>query len=340
MTDPVRRISLGLQGGGSHGAFTWGVLDRILDERGLEIAAVSGTSAGAMNAAALKAGMIADGRAGAKAALAALWSQIEAASETAPDWAQPGVDMFNAWTRAFWSLFPFSPAGIMGQVWSPYSSGLAWENPLAPVVRGFDFSNICAAGGPQIFISATNVRSGRIRVFRNEEITPDVILASACLPTLFQAVEIDGDSYWDGGYAGNPALFPMFAPDLPDDIVVVSINPLRREEVPETPIAIQDRINEISFNASLMRELRAIAFVKRLIADGSVKRGAMKDVLLHIVSDDALMLGLGADSKLLPNPRLISRLREAGFAAADLFLAQHGDKIGRESSVDASTLIG
>lgn len=336
----MKRISLGLQGGGSHGAFTWGVLDRLLEDEGLEIAAVSGTSAGAMNAAALKAGMIAGGRQGAKDALAELWSSVEALAETGPEWAQPGMDVFGAWSRAFMSLFPFSPAGIMGQLWSPYSSGSLWENPLTPVVRGFDFTRVCASEGPEIFISATNVRTGKIRVFGKGEITPEVILASACLPTMFQAVEIEGESYWDGGYAGNPALFPMFRPDLPDDVIVVSLNPLRREEVPETPVAIQDRINEISFNASLLRELRAIAFVKRLIADGSVKKGRMKDVLLHMIADDALMLGLGADSKLLPNPRLITRLREAGHAAADLFLARNSDRIGVESSVDMLSLVG
>jgi NTE family protein len=338
------RINLALQGGGAHGAFTWGVLDRLLEDDGIEIAAISGTSAGALNGAALKAGMISGGREGAKASLDRLWAEVGSTGDLRMgDWMAP---MISAFATTMQTFFPFSPQGIAAQLYSPYLFGALWRNPLDGIVRRFDFSQVCASDGPQLFVSATNVRTGKIRVFQGEEITPEALLASACLPTVFQAVELPDpatgqtEAYWDGGYAGNPALFPLFTADLPDDILIVSINPLRREEVPETPIAIQERINEISFNASLLRELRAIWFVKRLIKDGSLKRGSMKDVLIHLIADDPLMTGLGANSKLQPTPRLLADLKAAGRRAAKGFLDAHRDKIGRESSTDLPGLFG
>ena len=201
-------------------------------------------------------------------------------------------------------------------------------------MRQFHYDAVCADNGPAFFVCATNVRTGKVRVFSGHEITTDAILASACLPTLFQAVEIDGEAYWDGGYTGNPALFPLFDPSLPDDIVIVNINPLERAEIPRDAPAILNRINEISFNSSLLRELRAISFVKRLIAQGQVRPGTMKDVKVHMIADDALMTELGVASKMVPSPAVILALKEAGRQAADSFLQQHRDKLGRESSVD------
>jgi NTE family protein len=165
-------------------------------------------------------------------------------------------------------------------------------------------------------------------------VTTEVILASACLPTIFQAVEIDGEAYWDGGYTGNPALYPLFAPGLPDDIVIVNINPLERPGVPRSPQEIQNRINEIGFNTSLLRELRAISFVKRLIAQGGIPRGAMKDVAVHMIADDELMSSLSVATKVVPSPIVLRALRDAGRAAADRFLADHGADLGRGGTVD------
>jgi NTE family protein len=229
---------------------------------------------------------------------------------------------------------PVSPQGIAAQLYSPYALGGAWENPLDPVVRDLDFSQVCKTASPRLFVSATNVRTGKIKVFEAEAITPEVLLASACLPTVFQAVEIDGEAYWDGGYSGNPALFPLYEPELPDDILVVSINPMRRDELPDSPLEIQNRINEISFNASLLGELRAINFVRRLIAEGRMERGRMKDVRVHMIADDGLMNALSATSKLAPSPQLLAKMKAAGRVAADRFLAECGDKIGRVASVD------
>jgi NTE family protein len=331
----MRRVNLALQGGGAHGAFTWGVLDRLLEEEDLEIAGISGTSAGALNGAALKAGLLAGGRVAAQKRLARLWDQVgEIGDFRMMPWLQPWLPAFRFWQGAAEAFLPYSPQGLAAQLYSPYSFGDSWENPLDPVVRDLDFTRVCADGGPRLFISATNVRTGKIKVFKGNEISPEALMASACVPTVFKAVEIGGEAYWDGGYAGNPALFPLYEPDLPDDILVVSINPARRDEVPDTPLEIQNRINEISFNASLLGELRAINFVRRLIAEGRMEKGAMKEVNLHIIADDVLMNDLSATSKLAPTPRLIDRLKSAGRAAAEGFLKKDGQKIGREQTVD------
>ncbi|MFN3575599.1 MAG: patatin-like phospholipase family protein [Tabrizicola sp.] len=337
----MRRVSLALQGGGAHGAFTWGVLDRLLEEEELEIAGISGTSAGALNGAALKAGLIAGGREAARRRLDRLWTQVgEIGDFRMLPWIAPFLPAIRFWQTASAAVLPFSPQGIAAQLYSPYVFGPNWTNPLEPAVRDLDFTQVCATAGPKLFISATNVRTGRIRVFSGQGISPEALLASACLPSVFQTVEIGGEAYWDGGYSGNPALFPLYEPDLPDDIIVVSINPMRREDVPETPQDIQNRINEISFNASLLGELRAIRFVRRLIEEGRMERGRMKAVNIHLIADDALMNTLSVDSKLAPTPRLLARLREAGRDAADRFLTEGGPRIGVEGSADLTGLLG
>ncbi len=334
-------VSLALQGGGAHGAFTWGVLDRLLEDDGPEIAALSGTSAGALNAAALKAGMVAGGRAAARKRLAAMWEQIgDIGDFRALAWMQPFLPALRFWQEAADQFLPVSPQGILAQVWSPYMQGTSYENPLMPVVCDLDFTQVCNHAGPALFVGATNVRSGKVHVFSGQKITAQALLASACLPSAFQAVEIDGEAYWDGGFTGNPSLWPLYAPELPDDIVIVQVNPLHRAEIPETPLEIQNRVNEISFNASLMGELRAIAFVKRLIAEGRIARGQMKDLRLHMIADDALMNDLSASSKLQPSANLIRRLSEAGRRAADRFLDAERHRLGREPTVDLRALFG
>lgn len=336
-----RRINLALQGGGAHGAFTWGVLDRLLEEPDIEIAGISGTSAGALNGAALKAGLIENGAEGAKANLDWLWSQVSLVGDMrladwmSALWPNPGLV-----SQVIENSFPFSMADAMTRIVSPYAYGPFYRNPLERVVRQFRYDEVCADAGPALFISATNVRTGKIRVFRGLEITTDVILASACLPTIFQAVEFvdprtgEMEAYWDGGYSGNPALFPLFDRALPDDIVIININPLMREEMPRSPSEILNRINEISFNSSLLRELRAINFVKRLLDEGSLDAGAMKDVLIHMIADDALMTELSVATKLVPTPGVLSKLKAAGRQAASGFLEEHRDALNTRSSVD------
>ena len=337
----MRRVNLALQGGGAHGAFTWGVLDRLLEEDDLEIAGISGTSAGALNGAALKAGMMVGGRAGARNRLDRLWDQVGAVGDLRMmPWLQAFLPAFRLWQDAAEAIFPVSPQGIAAQLYSPYAWGDGWQNPLEPVVRDLDFSHVCAEAGPRLFVSATNVRTGKIKVFAGADITAEALMASSCVPTVFQAVEIGGEAYWDGGYAGNPALFPLYEPDLPDDILVVQVNPLRRDEVPETPLEIQNRINEISFNASLLGELRAINFVRRLIADGRMEPGRMKDVRVHMIADDGLMNRLSATSKLTPSASFLAELKAAGRVAAERFLAGEGAKIGQHASLDLPAMLG
>lgn len=341
----VKRINLALQGGGAHGAFTWGVLDRLLADPGIEIAAISGTSAGALNGAALKAGMALDGRDGARVALRRLWDRIGGVGDLrANAWMIPALPAWQALSDQIDDLIPISPAEWATRLFSPYVYGPWYRNPLAEIVGQLNLGHSADGPGPALFISATNVRTGKIRVFSGPEISTDVILASACLPTLFQAVDITDpatgitDAYWDGGYVGNPALFPLYDKGLPDDIVIVNINPIRRDAVPTTTNDIQNRINEISFNASLLADLRAVAFVKKLLGQGAVAPGTMKDVLVHMIADDDLMNSLSVGSKMSANPALLERLMEAGQAAADRFMADHRDDLNQRGTVDLASM--
>ena len=333
------RINLALQGGGAHGAFTWGVLDRLLEEDWIEVAAISGTSAGALNGAAVKSGLARGSREAARENLHWLWNQVGGVGDLRmTTWMTalaPGPAAINAAleTSLGWSILDAAQRAI-----SPYAYGPFYRNPLERIARRFRYDDVCGAAGPAFFVSTTNVRTGKIRVFTQDEVTADVLLASACLPTIFQAVEIDGESYWDGGYTGNPALFPLYDPGLPDDIVIVNINPLERPGIPRSPQEIQNRINEIGFNTSLLRELRAIAFVKRLIAEGRMTEGAMKDVAVHMIADDDLMAELSVATKVLASPAVLGGLRDAGRIAAGGFLSEHGDSIGRGGGVDLAAM--
>ncbi len=337
----TKRINLALQGGGAHGAYTWGVLDKILEHEDIEIASMSGTSAGAMNAAAVKAGLIKNGRQGARDMLAFLWGQIAGIEDfRIPSWMTGYVLSPGQLSKTIEMSVPYMWADLVSRMMTPYAWGPFYQNPLQKIVESFDFDCVCSEAGPEVFICATNVRSGKVKVFSGDELSSDVILASACLPTLFQAVEIEDketgevEAYWDGGYTGNPALFPMFEPHLPQDIVIVNINPIHRDEIPKTPQEIQNRINEISFNASLLRELRAISFVQELIEDGAITTNQMKDVYVHMIADDKIMTDLSVATKLVPTPYVIQELRDAGRDAAERFLAEHKDKLNMQGSVD------
>lgn len=342
----VKQINLALQGGGAHGAFTWGVLDRLLDEPRIEVAALSGTSAGALNAAAFASGWVQDGRDGARAALDYVWGQMGAVTDMRLGrWMSQIGPTTSMMTKVMEASMPFAFMEALGTMVSPYAYGPFYRNPLEPVVAELAL-DVCGQGGPELFISTTNVRTGKIRVFSNGEVTTDVILASACLPELFQAVEIEDpqtgqtDPYWDGGYTGNPALFPLYDPALPDDVVIVNINPLERAGTPMTPEDIQNRINEISFNSSLLRELRAIQFVRDLIAEKRMPEDTMKNVLVHMIADDELMRDLSARTKVSPSPVLMARMKAAGQAACEGFLSRHFDALGEEGTVDLAEMFG
>jgi NTE family protein len=334
-----KRINLALQGGGAHGAFTWGVLDRLLQDDDIEIGGISGTSAGALNGAALKAGWVAGGREGARENLAWLWEQVAGTSDLRmADWMAPfGI---GALSQAIEYSWPVAIADAITNVTSPYHYGPFYRNPLTDIVEKFDYEKVCNSVAPYLHVCATRVRTGKIKVFSGDEITPDALMASACLPTVFKAIEIDDPStgrkeaFWDGGYTGNPALFPLFTSATPDDIVIININPLERDALPVTPKQIQNRINEISFNSSLLRELRAIDFVQRLLDQGTLDSQEMARVRVHMIADDVLMEQLSVATKMVPNVAVIRRLKEAGERAATQFLTDHKSKIGKESSVD------
>ncbi len=338
MPEP-KKINVALQGGGAHGAFTWGALERLLEDERIELAAISGTSAGALNGAAVKSGLSQQGPRQAIENLRTLWEDVGASDAAElPPWFLPfGVEGI---ARAMEVSPAYQVGDTLSRMVSPYWTGPFYENPIRRIVERFNYEKVSCATGPDFFVSATRVRDGKLRVFDCEEVTPEVIMASACLPTLFRAVEIfdkktgRNEAFWDGGYTGNPALFPLFQRHLPDDIVVININPLEREKVPMSPQEIQNRLNEISFNASLMKELRAIHFVQRLLEDGTLEWGRMARVYVHMIADDDLMTDLSVATKLIPNPIVLKELFDAGYAAAHRFLDAHFEDLNTRSSVD------
>ena len=331
-------IDLALQGGGSHGAFTWGVLDRLLDDSTLPIAAISGTSAGALNAAVLATGWVDGGRAGAQAALRAFWGDVAARrspwggcfgsspvpSAMKPDLAGYNLDRnpFYAWMAPWLRLF------------SPYQLGTAASDALRGVLVRHVKPQHLQRGPIDLFVTATAVRTGQPRVFNRDDIGIDALLASACLPTLFRAVDIDGEPYWDGGYSGNPALWPLIYNSRALDMLLVKINPLVRPQVPETADEIADRINEITFNAGLVGESRAIAFVDKLIQQRRIDTDQYKHLRLHMVADDEGMAPLRPSSKLNTEPDFLLALHALGHAAADRWLQAHRGDVGRRSTLD------
>ena len=326
------RLNLALQGGGAHGAFSWGVLDRLLEDGRIDFEGISATSAGAMNATALAYGYTKAGREGAREALDSFWYAVAKLGRLSPLQETPldelgrrvgleplGYVFFDAMTRLF----------------SPYQLNPFNWNPLREILlEQIDFEALRRDCRLQLFISATNVCSGKNRVFQHEELSADVVLASACLPFLFQAVEIEGESYWDGGYMGNPAIYPLIYHCQSPDVLIVQINPMARDEVPKTPVEIMDRVNEISFNSTLMREMRAIAFVTKLIDQGALDNAAYKRMNVHLIENEEAMKALGVSSKLSPKESLLYDLRDQGRAAAGRWLESHVDDIGKRSSID------
>ncbi|ABC21839.1 patatin-like phospholipase family protein [Rhodospirillum rubrum] len=332
----TRRVTLALQGGGSHGAFTWGVLDRLLEEPRLRIEAVSGTSAGAMNAACLAHGLADSGRQGARDTLERFWTAISNAAAFSPIRRSPLAIWLGNWSVADSMGYLMSTA--FGRALSPYQSNPLNINPLRETVeRIIDFDAVRACRDLSLFVTATNVHTGRPRIFTREDLSVDAVLASACLPHLFQAVEIDGVPYWDGGYVGNPALWPLIYETDVRDLLLVRINPLIREQTPMTGLEIADRLNEITFNASMFREMRAIAFVGRMLDEGSLDPERYKRMLIHAIEAEDDLKSLGASSKLNAELPFLFHLRDIGRRAADDWLTKNLEKIGYESTVDVAS---
>jgi NTE family protein len=328
-------IDLALQGGGSHGAFTWGVLDRLLEEDWLSIAAISGTSAGAMNAAVLADGWTQAGAEGARRALANFWQRVSRAAAFSPLQRSPLDRLMGRWTLDTSPAYVFMD--LMSRVLSPYALPLDF-NPLRRILSESVDCDRLVHSPIRLFITATSVRTGRGRIFRNAEITTDVLLASACLPTLFRAVEIDGEAYWDGGYAGNPTITPLIRESDAHDTILVQINPRERTDLPRSAADILNRLNEISFNSPLMKELRMIALLRQVADPGSGEGARWAQMRMHRIMTDALAK-FGASSKLNGEWEFIAMLRDEGRRAAGEFLKAHAEDLGRRSTTDIDALL-
>jgi NTE family protein len=337
-TPEPRRVGVALQGGGSHGAFTWGVLDRLLEEPSIQIVGISGTSAGAMNAGVLADGLRRGGSSAARTWLRQFWENVGRL---------PGLAKFAIPSGPFeqekWH-FDDNPMflwfDLLTRIWSPYQINPLDYNPLRGVLDQIDFEALRNdVNGIPVFISATNVRTGLRRVFVNAELSVDVLLASACLPHLFQAVEIGGEHFWDGGYTGNPALGPIYIRTTATDVIVVGINPAVRDTVPNTARDIINRIDEISFNSTHMLELAAIALIEEILDSAPTLSTRFKRLFIHSIGAGSKLSALGASSKMNNGPAFLHHLQGLGRQAADDWLKENLEAVGSRSTVDLSGLI-
>ncbi len=320
-------IDLALQGGGSHGAFTWGVLDRLLEDSRLRVDAVSGASAGAMNACAIVEGLARGGPEAARQKLRAYWETVSKAALFSPMQRSLVNRMTGRWSLANSPAFSWSKNFFRN--FSPYELNPFGFNPLRDLVaQTFDFEVINDCKSVQLYLGATNVRTGRPKVFRQPEISVDTVMASACLPFLSHTVEIDGEAYWDGGYMGNPPLFPLVDETEARDLIIIRINPFERQEIPKTAYEIDDRLNEITFNASLLKELRSLYFLAEIIREENLEREAYRDTCLHCVAADEEMRKLGASSKLNAEWKFLEFLHDLGRRTAETWLREHGKDLG------------
>ena len=329
----TKKINLALQGGGSHGAYTWGVLDRLLEEKNLIIEGISGTSAGAMNAAMMVNGYMQGGNAGAKAMLESFWRRISDSAAYSPLHKNPWERMLTGWNMDLSPSYHFFD--LLSRVFSPYELNPLDYNPMRQIIEDMlDPEALQACSMIKLYIAATHVGSGQARIFHCNEITVDVLMASTCIPFLFKAVEIDGEEYWDGGYMGNPAIWPLIYNCSSEDVVLVQINPLHKDSMPRTASEIINRVNEITFNSSLTAEMRAIEFVSKLIHDGKLSHEEYKDVRMHLIYSPEEMKALNASSKMNADWDFFQYLRGIGYSAADIWLKDNWNDVGKKSTID------
>ena len=329
-------VDLALQGGGSHGAFTWGVLERLLEEPWLRIAGISGTSAGAMNAAVLADGWIEGGGKGASVALEKFWQRVSQAAAFSLLQRSPIDRFLGRWTLDTSPGYVFMD--LVSRVLSPYALNPLDFNPLRQILAECVDCNRLAHSPIRLFITATSVRTGRGRIFRNAEITADVLLASACLPTMFRAVEIDGEAYWDGGFTGNPTITPLVRETDAHDSILVQINPRERADAPRNAADILNRLNEISFNSPLMKELRMIALLRQVADPGTGEGARWAHMRTHRIMTD-MLARFGASSKLNAEWPFLEMLRTEGRRAATEFLDANGKDLGKRSTADLDVLL-
>jgi NTE family protein len=331
-----KQIELALQGGGAHGAFTWGVLDRVLEDGRIEISALSGTSAGAMNAVAVADGLTRGGRDGARESLARFWRAVSDAARFSPVRRGPLDVLLGRWSLD--SSPGYVAMDLLSRLASPYDLNLFDVNPLRDVVAAeIDFDRVNGCDAAKVFVAATNVRTGLPRVFRQGEITIDAVMASACLPSMFKAVEIEGEAYWDGGFMGNPVLFPLVDESDCRDLVIVQINPIRRDTLPTSAADILNRMNEITFNSSLIKELRTITLLRQVIEAEGLERERYRDMRLHRIGGEGLE-HLSVSSKMNAEWAFLTHLRDLGRDVADRWLAENFDALCVRSTFDPASL--
>lgn len=333
--DPIL-VDLALQGGGAHGAYTWGVLDRLLEEPWLAIDGISGTSAGAMNAAALVYGHAIGGAERARTVLEGFWRAVSKAAVLSPFQRGPLDVVLGRWTLD--NSLAFLAMDLMSRMVSPYDLNPRGANPLRDILaETVEFHRLKDAP-IKLFVTATNVVTGRGRVFRNHDVTPEALLASACLPTMFHAVEIDGEPYWDGGYSGNPTITPLVRECKSRDTILVQINPVVRKGIPRSATEILNRLNEVSFNAVLLKELRMIALLRQIANPGEAEGAQWAGMRIHRVASD-MMTELSASSKYIAEWGFLCMLRDEGRRCAQAFLEQHAADLGQKSSLDLDVLL-
>lgn len=336
MAEP-KQIELALQGGGAHGAFTWGVLDRLLEDDRIQIEGICGTSAGALNGVVLADGLDREGKQGARKALRRFWMEVSKAGSLSPLQRTMLDRLFGRWTLDFSPVYIMFD--LMTRLVSPYQLNPLGLNPVRSLIgKLIDFDHVRHAEGIKLFVAATNVRTGKLKIFRRDEMTPDMVMASACLPFMSHAVEIDGEAYWDGGYMGNPSLFPLLEECHSRDIVIVQINPILREEIPRSAHDILNRINEITFNSSLMKDIRAIALLKKHIEIGNLEGEGYQDALFHRINADVELKPLGVSSKVNTEWAFLEHLHDVGYRTATEWLDKNFGSLGKTSTIDIDSV--
>lgn len=332
-TDGKKHLSIAMQGGGAHGAFTWGVLDRMLQESDLVIEGVSGTSAGGMNAVATAQGIMQDGNEGARELLNKFWCMMSDAGKVSPF--KPGVMDILMGKYTLHNSPGFLMFDFISKLFSPYQLNPAGTNPLKDLVNElFDFEKLQVYKDVKIFLAATHVYTGKIKIFGNKELCTEALLASACLPTVYAAVMVKGEYYWDGGFIGNPAIYPLIYDCETPDIMIIKLNPTHRTRLPITSTEIGDRLNEITNNTSIVREMRSMHFITKLIDKGLLDPQKIKRCFVHLIEDEAAFQDLGWSSKLNTDMNFLRYLFDAGYKAADKWLEKNYDRIGKESTAD------
>ncbi|QOL20178.1 patatin-like phospholipase family protein [Candidatus Bodocaedibacter vickermanii] len=328
-----KKVSLALQGGGAHGAFTWGVIDRLLEEN-VEVDGIVGTSAGAMNAVSVLQGLIEGGNDGARKTMRKFWEGVGEKGKDGP--LKPMGDDKKRGNYTMYNSFGYIMFDNMIKNMSPYQFNKDDKDPLKEVIEAtFDFETLSRETKHKVFLCATHIRDGKVKIFKNEDLCPEAMLASGCLPLIHKAVAVGGEYYWDGGFTANPAIYPLIYGCEAPSIIIVQLNPTLREDVPKDVRGISDRLNEISNNVTMMRELRAINMITKWIDDGHLKPSAnAKRLDVHIIQNDQVFQPLGFSSKLNSTPEFLHYLFDEGRKCADKWLYNHWDMVGVNSTAD------